>query len=230
MTVTETQIQELYRFTRQHFVEHYDVQTELVDHLANDIESQWEEKPELSMEEALNIAFKKFGVFGFQDVVSARANALNKHYWASVWTIFKQFFTLPKIILTTALLCFTYLCLSLTPVFKYTLGGIVVVYLIVFSIRAYQINKSIKREQKATGRKWLYQDIVSSLGYLGVYANLVVQLASRIPYLDAQLNPLYLSLLCVFIVSFGILSYIILFEVPKKITLYLKQEYKAYYV
>ncbi|MDC1464178.1 hypothetical protein N8387_00675 [Polaribacter sp.] len=34
MKLTETHIQELYKFTRKHFVEHYDVQTELVDHLA----------------------------------------------------------------------------------------------------------------------------------------------------------------------------------------------------
>ena len=38
MKLTEEQIQQLYKFTRQHYVEHYDVQTELVDHLANDIE------------------------------------------------------------------------------------------------------------------------------------------------------------------------------------------------
>lgn len=41
MKLTPEQIQELYKFTRQHYVEHYDVQTELVDHLANDIEQIW---------------------------------------------------------------------------------------------------------------------------------------------------------------------------------------------
>ena len=42
MKLTEIQITNLYQFTRQHFVYHYDVQTELVDHLANDIEGIWE--------------------------------------------------------------------------------------------------------------------------------------------------------------------------------------------
>ena len=42
MKLTENQIEALYKFTRQHFVYHYDVQTELVDHLANDIEQIWE--------------------------------------------------------------------------------------------------------------------------------------------------------------------------------------------
>ena len=34
--LTSEQIDQLYLFTRQHFVEYYDLQTELVDHLAHD--------------------------------------------------------------------------------------------------------------------------------------------------------------------------------------------------
>ena len=41
--VNSNQIDRLYRFTREHFVEYYDVQTELVDHLASAIEKQWRE-------------------------------------------------------------------------------------------------------------------------------------------------------------------------------------------
>ena len=47
MKLTDTQIQDLYTFTRKHYVEYYDVQTELVDHLANDIEATWKENPEV---------------------------------------------------------------------------------------------------------------------------------------------------------------------------------------
>jgi len=43
--MTEEQIQKLYLFASQHFVKRYDLQTELVDHLANGIELQWEEQP-----------------------------------------------------------------------------------------------------------------------------------------------------------------------------------------
>lgn len=38
MQLTKEQIQSLFTFTKQHFVEWYDLQCELVDHLANDIE------------------------------------------------------------------------------------------------------------------------------------------------------------------------------------------------
>jgi hypothetical protein len=48
MKLSQDQIQELYNFTRRRLVEHYDLQTELVDHLANGIEKQWEGNPDLT--------------------------------------------------------------------------------------------------------------------------------------------------------------------------------------
>ena len=67
--VTAEEIKRLYEFTRKHYVEYYDVQTELVDHLASGMESSWEEEPELGFEENLQREFKNFGVFGFMEVV-----------------------------------------------------------------------------------------------------------------------------------------------------------------
>jgi hypothetical protein len=45
MKLTIEQIDRLSLFTRQHYVEWYDLQSELVDHLANAIETQWQENP-----------------------------------------------------------------------------------------------------------------------------------------------------------------------------------------
>ncbi len=84
MKLTENQIEELYKFTRKHYVDHYDVQTELVDHLANDIEEIWEENPNLSFEQARDKSFKKFGIFGFMDVVEAKQKQMNKRYWTII--------------------------------------------------------------------------------------------------------------------------------------------------
>ncbi len=67
-------IEQLYAFTRAHFVDYYDVQTELVDHLANGIEAQWAANPDLDFEQALDIEFKKFGVMGFAEIVQETQN------------------------------------------------------------------------------------------------------------------------------------------------------------
>lgn len=114
MKLTPEQIERLYQFTRQHYVEWYDLQTELVDHMANAIEAQWQEHPKLSFEEALQKEFKKFGVFGFMDVVEKRQAALNKKYNGIIWKHFKAFFTIPKIILTATLVAVTFALLNVT--------------------------------------------------------------------------------------------------------------------
>lgn len=103
MQLTKDQIQNLYKFTKQHYVEWYDLQSELVDHLANDIEQIWKTEPNLSFDETKLKSFKKFGVFGFMDVVEKRLNALRKRYLKLFWTEFKSFFTIPKIALTISL-------------------------------------------------------------------------------------------------------------------------------
>ncbi len=71
MKLTDFQIQQLYTFTQKHYVDWYDVQTELVDHLANGIETQLEENPNLSFDDALKLEFKKFGIMGFSSVVES---------------------------------------------------------------------------------------------------------------------------------------------------------------
>ncbi|WP_248724622.1 hypothetical protein [Seonamhaeicola sp. ML3] len=78
--LNNSQVNSLYQFTQSHFVEHYDVQTELVNHLANDIEEVWLKEPDLPFEKAKQRSFEKFGVFGFMDIVEQRKKAMNKLY------------------------------------------------------------------------------------------------------------------------------------------------------
>lgn len=56
--ITDEQIEQLFDFTRKHYVEHYYVQVELVDRLVNDIELQWKENPNIPFEDALETVLK----------------------------------------------------------------------------------------------------------------------------------------------------------------------------
>ena len=55
MKLNKEQIDRLYEFTRQHYVYWYDLQTELVDHMANSIETKWQQNPKIDFEDALQI-------------------------------------------------------------------------------------------------------------------------------------------------------------------------------
>ena len=78
MKLSTEQIEHLFNFTKKHYVEHYDVQVELVDHLANAIEDQWKENPNILFEDALQTEFKKFGVFGFTSLVEQKKVCFTK--------------------------------------------------------------------------------------------------------------------------------------------------------
>ena len=77
--ITEQEINQIFDFTKKHYVEHYDVQVELVDHLANAIEDQWKENPNILFEDALQTEFKKFGIFWFTGLVEQKQSELQKH-------------------------------------------------------------------------------------------------------------------------------------------------------
>ena len=226
MKLTLEQIERLYEFTRQHYVEYYDLQTELVDHLANAIEEQWQENPKLTFEEALQIEFKKFGIFGFMDVVEKRQLALNKKYNKIVWNHFKGFFTLPKIIGTIGAIGFTNFLLKNT---LYKLDVALVVFgLIIFSFyfSIFYFSRKNKKNNSLTGKKWLFKEIILGRSSLVGMSYLPIQIIIHSEkVLDNSLGVLFISFL---LVSMTLAEYIILIEIPKKAEGYLKDTYPEY--
>jgi len=224
MELTNQQIQNLYKFTRQHFVEYYDLQTELVDHLANDIEAIWQEQPTLSFEQVRDKSFKKFGVFGFMDVVEKRTSALSKKYWKLVWSIFKDFFKLPQITLTIAITLCLYKVLTIFR-YEYTVPVIGVICFVVLIIRLAILNREKKQRLKKTNKKWLFEDIILNLGNGALLLNIILQIMLRVTDLSSE------RALWIYAVLFTIIFitvYIIGFLIPSKVKEILINEYPEY--
>lgn len=162
MKLNKQQINQLYLFTRQHFVEWYDLQSELVDHLANSIEDRWKENPKLTFEEALDLEFKKFGIFGFMDVVDERRRFLSKKYSRIIWKHYKEFFRLPKIILTVSSMYFLYFLSEKLQDTQYLYLSILAIIGIAFTIESRKIHKAQKLKEKETGKKWFFEQMVDA--------------------------------------------------------------------
>lgn len=164
MELTKQHIAKLYKFTQNHYVDWYDLQTELVDHLANDIEEIWKENPSFSFEKARDISFKKFGVFGFSSIVEQKQKALNNEYWKAIFKEFRQFFKLPKIILTLFFGIGTYLVFSMFN------NGYFIFSLFLFTMVFYPIYKFIsigrkmKNRRKETDKIWLLDGALMQTG------------------------------------------------------------------
>jgi len=226
MKLTTDHIQNLYKFTRQHYVEYYDLQTELVDHLANAIEEQWQENPKLSFEEALQHEFKKFGVFGFMDVVEKRQAALSKKYNKLVLKNLKTFFTIPKIISTIFSIATVYVALKFWqkdyPIFQTTFVLLAIVFF--FGI-IYNFQKS-KKQTRLSGKKWMFEELIFRFYGMSVFINLPIQLAIHLKG-DNYANWL-LVLISFFIVLLVLVAYIVLILIPSNAEEYLKETYPEY--
>lgn len=159
-TVSQEQIVALHKFVKSRYVEYYDVELELVDHLANGIEEQWKTEPSLSFDDALQLEYKKFGIFGFVGMVENKQSELYNYYYKITFRALKSFFSIPKIVLTTAIFLLLY---TFGTTFKQDAS---LVYSGVFySMYIYTIMEgiyymiAIRRRQKRMKKKWLIDSV-----------------------------------------------------------------------
>lgn len=218
MKINQENIERLYRFTREHFVEHYDVQTELVDHLANGIEQQWTIDPTIPFEDALNREFKKFGVFGFSELVEQRSNSILKMYLKTILKLLiKQFTQLKLFVIYASLGFITYLLLVN---FKYAQELILATYIIMFFACIIIIHKgNIRNKQifNETGKKYIADEFYSNFAGSIFFLVPLSQYTINFRYFLSNTNytpvfSLFISLKFVFIVA---LFYLIFIYMPK---------------
>lgn len=227
MKLNKSQIQDLYIFTRQHFVEHYDLQTELVDHLANDIETQWQSQPKLSFEDAKNKAFKKFGIFGFMDAIENKGKAMNKRYRGYLWAELKKWFMLPQIIGTIALFLTFYMAFSS----KYTAVFTIVFYAIISGWCIYkgtQLNRQFRRRKEVSNKKWMLEEMIfkqaggTSLIFFSQLYNVFT-----IPE-KFEITTLFLILFSLAFTALTLINYISLEVIPSKAEKLLNETYPEF--
>jgi len=214
--VTSHQIERLFQFTDQHFVDYYDVQLELVDHLANAIEEQWQENPDKDFETALLEEFKKFGVFGFLEVVEARQVAMQKRYFQLMWKEAKEFLKLPKVVILATAFLVSFTLITQITYGVYILIGILLCLVILFSLRFYKNNKEIKRLRKQSKQKpYLLETLLNHTGQFGAFLNLPIQLLVLIPK-EVEINIWIGIIYGLLLTGVTLVFYITLFLLPRK--------------
>ncbi len=229
MQLNQAQIQQLYAFTSKHFVEHYDLQTELVDHLANGIEEQIAINPKLTFKQALNNEFRKFGIHGFEDVIAKRKRAMSLKYWKIIFGFFKDYFSFPKIIATLSAILFLGLVFWNIPLeikenFFSGIGALIIVLWLFFMIRN-------KKQIKETKKRWMLKDQIDNIGNSFNLIHLIF-----FPIINSNLlgsvlrwQVFYIDILLAFIiVTVVLISFIILKTIPQKAEELLTKTYPEY--
>lgn len=181
MKLSAEQINQLFDFTKKHYVEHYDVQVELVDHLANAIEDQWKENPNILFEDALQTEFKKFGIFGFTGLVEQKQAALQNHYWRLIKKELIDFFSIPKIIFSAALFYILFQIFANPNEWMVANDYVILISIVAITVAIFVYQKvSFK-----TSKKWLIQNTANYLYTLPI--SLLIYF--RFGFTTSTLNP-----------------------------------------
>ena len=229
MKLTQNHIAQLFKFTRKHYVYHYDVQSELVDHLANDIEEIWIENPNLSFEDARDKSFKKFGVFGFMDVVEEKQKQMNKRYWNIILNFAKEWFTLPKIVITITIFLafFTVLQVKFS---EYIFLGTLLILISLEGISAYKIRKKHKEKEIKKEKVFLLEAMLGTTKntYTGFTFVNLFNIANLTRFDFSHLNIYWLFAISVVLTLLCILFYISNYVLPEKAEQLLIETYPEY--
>ena len=232
MKLTSAQINELYSLTRKHYVEHYDLQTELVDHLANGIEKQWQKTPELPFKNALQQEFEKFGVLGFEEIVRKRRRAMEWRYLKIVLRFYREYFKLPKIVLTAIIILVVYSLLWVFPAaHRYDTFVVVLLANTMLVLFIFFMNRSGNElECVKYGKKWMLKDEIYNYGKYANFFNLF-PIILNMPYFRKIIpvdNGYSILLFATLIVGLGLISFVTVFIIPKKADELLAETYPEY--
>jgi hypothetical protein len=130
--LSNEEVKKLFAFVRSKYVYFIDVQHELVDHLACDIEELQTEDKNLSFDKALKKVYAKYPITGFTNLKAARVKAM-REYWRHIhWQYIKEYFTLPKVLISIMLFWSFYKLFLLfegkAAIPFFTLGMIISIY------------------------------------------------------------------------------------------------------
>ncbi len=102
--VSPKELEELHEFCFFRSVVHYDMQVELVDHLATAIEERWNTNPKLPFQKALEQVDQQFGGHaGFVIIREEKEKAMRKKYRRLLWNFVAAYYKFPKILITFSL-------------------------------------------------------------------------------------------------------------------------------
>ena len=155
--LSKEQIDKLFDFVRSKYVPHIDVQHELVDHLASDIESEMNEDNTLSFESALSKVYSKFPISGFSKYVKQSESVMNTMWYKMILSEFTKYGGIPFLIALVTIVYTIFLLLTyFTTIAFYTL----VIAVVIFGfISTWKLRYIVKGESHNEDDKYLVVSI-----------------------------------------------------------------------
>lgn len=224
--LTEDEVDRLFAFCTRHYVPEYDLQVELVDHLASGIEEQWAENPDLPFPVALNKTFDGFGIFGFSKIKSQKEKELRRKYRKLFWKYTLEFYKLPKILLTIALTTVLFTAYRLINNFFWlTISLMAIAIIFIIGYKYWYYPKTYKVEVKKPLMLFSYLNSrQTELSFFFQIPLLIIQW-NKVLHYSFMNRPIFALIASFFTVTLGILMYVAFFVVPQKLNQHLNEQF-----
>lgn len=148
--ITEEELIYLHNFAKKKDIIYVDLRIELVDHLCELVEKRWLDNPDESFKDAFHVVYKSFGIFGFSEIADRHQKQMSKRYSFEIWSYFKKWFRLPRVVLTFAVFFGLLFIQRLIPSLGLTIlviSGLILIASLMNSYNQYRSNKKIIGEQ-----------------------------------------------------------------------------------
>ncbi len=229
-TINQKETEKLFEVCKNYGVIFYDVQIEIVDHLASLIEEKWEETPELEFKQALKNAVLQFGKSNFTKMAREKEKEVGRKYNILLWKYFVEFYKWPKLLITITFTLGLFILFQLGNEVKslivFYFGFVLVAFLLylIFFYPKYKI-------KNPSGKLLLLVSIQNQVIY---YVIILVQLPNLLRIFFNSINDkvfeseISLAILSFFIVFSSVLLYANMFYLPKKIKEHFIEEFPKF--
>jgi hypothetical protein len=226
--LTQDEIDNLHEYCYFRGIFHYDVQVEIVDHLASAIENLWETNPEMPFEEAVYKLGEQFGGdLGFAIIKKEKEKALRKKYRRLLWQYVGDFYKFPKIIITLMII------LSLSTALHFTENDqwIFILSFVLFIGLSLFYNSYYKRKYLQFKIKEGYTFLLSEISFKGVLYYTGITCGGI--FFNAATHEAHFSTVGSIIFSVFISMYLVLlygdcFFIPKKIQEHFSEQFPQF--
>ncbi|MGB0805879.1 MAG: hypothetical protein ACPGRC_04260 [Salibacteraceae bacterium] len=114
--ISPKEFQDVLLFCKKKGVDFLDLRIEVADHLCNSIEQLWNKDTNISFQNALLTSYKKFGIYGFTDVMEEHTNQMLSGYLRKLISTMKAMITLKNLLI---LILFTWALFQLSYLFEW---------------------------------------------------------------------------------------------------------------
>ncbi len=215
-TLGKNEIVKLFRFVQKKRVRYKDVQIELVDHLASAIETEMEADNNIVFEDALEKVYKGFGIYGFAKVVKVKEKSTRKMWRRRIWLHFKKFYQVPQLIGTIGTSIFLIQLFSYYPeCVNYVIGSVGLFgFLGLISICFF----NYKYDNEISNYLFIksYMGLIGGLIYFVCIVPVQIMDLELFTKLDVTI-PMQSVIISILMPLACILTYILLFKIPKEI-------------